>query len=159
LTLDRPESPRWAHGPRPRRPAQGTEQALLPIGRFARLVGLLIGALRHYDELDLLRPADVGPLTGYRRYRAAQVETALAIRRLGDLELPIEDIRAVLATADPAERHRLLAGHRSRIEARANRLHLVMHHLGELSSGKDRLVAEPDTTNQLIEQDLATLPL
>ena len=32
---------------------------LLPIGRFARLTGLSIGALRHYDELDLLRPIDV----------------------------------------------------------------------------------------------------
>src|SRR5947207_8828982 len=34
---------------------------LIPIGRFARLSGLTIGALRHYDELDLLRPADVDP--------------------------------------------------------------------------------------------------
>ena len=30
---------------------------LLSIGRFARLAGLSVGALRHYDELDLLRPA------------------------------------------------------------------------------------------------------
>ena len=42
---------------------------LLPIGRFARLAGLSVGALRHYDELDLLRPAEVDEITGYRRYR------------------------------------------------------------------------------------------
>ena len=41
---------------------------LLPIGRFARLSGLSVGALRHHDELDLLRPADVASSTGYRRY-------------------------------------------------------------------------------------------
>ena len=42
---------------------------LLPIGRFARLTGLSVGALRHYDELDILRPAEVDRFTGYRRYR------------------------------------------------------------------------------------------
>ena len=34
---------------------------LLTIGRFARLAGLSVGALRHYDELDLLRPAGTDP--------------------------------------------------------------------------------------------------
>lgn len=48
---------------------QGDATDLIPIGRFARLAGLSIGALRHYDELDLLRPADVDRFTGYRRYR------------------------------------------------------------------------------------------
>ena len=45
---------------------------LLPIGQFARLTGLTIGALRHYDELDVLRPADVDRFSGYRRYRRDQ---------------------------------------------------------------------------------------
>ena len=31
------------------------ERELITIGRFGRLVGLSIGALRHYDELGLLR--------------------------------------------------------------------------------------------------------
>lgn len=42
---------------------------LLVIGRFARLVGLSVGALRHYDDLDIMRPASVDPETGYRSYR------------------------------------------------------------------------------------------
>lgn len=122
-------------------------EELIPIGRFARLAGLSIGALRHYDELGLLRPADVDPVTGYRRYRRDQLEVALVIRRLRDLELPIDEIRAVLATDDPAEQRRLLGRQRSRIEARSNRLHLVLHHLTQLSSGKDRLVPDQQTSH------------
>jgi DNA-binding transcriptional MerR regulator len=76
---------------------------LIPIGRFARLAGLSIGALRHYDELGILRPADVDRFTAYRRYRREQLETARTIRRLRDLELPIDEIRAVLAADDPAD--------------------------------------------------------
>ena len=39
---------------------------LLPIGRFARATRLSVKALRHYDELGLLRPAFVDPSSGYR---------------------------------------------------------------------------------------------
>ena len=49
---------------------------LLSIGQFARLAGLSVGALRHYDELDVLQPAEIDELTGYRRYRAAQLDDA-----------------------------------------------------------------------------------
>ena len=48
----------------------------LVIGRFARLTGLSVGALRHYDEVDLLRPTLVDPETGYPSYRRDQLETA-----------------------------------------------------------------------------------
>jgi DNA-binding transcriptional MerR regulator len=127
---------------------------LLPIGRFARLAGLSIGALRHYDELDLLRPAEVDRTTGYRRYRRDQLEVAQAIRRLRDLEVPIDEIRSVLAADDPGDQRRRLAHHRTRIEARTNRLHLVMHVLNQISTGKERLV--PDQTAEPGDIDAAT---
>jgi len=66
---------------------------LLPIGRFARVSGLSIGALRHYDEVSLLRPAVVDRDTGYRRYRAEQLAVARLIARLRDLEVPLDEIR------------------------------------------------------------------
>ena len=91
---------------------------LLPIGQFARLAGLSVGALRHYDELDLLHPAEVDPFTGYRRYRREQVANAQIIGRLRELELPLDEIREVLAIDDPAARARRLESHRARIEAR-----------------------------------------
>lgn len=127
---------------------------LLPIGRFARLTGLTIGALRHYDELDVLRPADVDPSSGYRRYRRDQLDTGRAIARLRELEVPIEEIRRILATDDPAEQRRRLAEHRSRVEARTNRLQRLMHVLQQLSTGKEPLVSE--TTAKVAPLDIAT---
>ncbi len=113
---------------------------LLSIGRFARLAGLSVGALRHYDELDLLRPADTDRFTGYRRYRRAQLETARTIARLRDLELPLDQIREILAMDDPAERRRRLATHRARIEARTNRLTRLLHVVGRMTDGKDPIM-------------------
>jgi DNA-binding transcriptional MerR regulator len=62
---------------------------LLPIGRFARLTGLTVKALRHYDEVGLLRPAAVDPASGYRLYAPEQGARAEAIRRLRRLELNV----------------------------------------------------------------------
>jgi DNA-binding transcriptional MerR regulator len=136
---------------------------LLVIGRFARLVGLSVGALRHYDDLDILRPAWVDPETGYRSYRRDQLETARLIVRLRDLEVPLEGIRAYLGTDDPAERRRLLTDHRRRIEARTFRLQYVLHVVGRLladprgsADPKEVITMTTPTTDALSDIDGAT---
>ena len=139
-----------------------TDAELLVIGRFARLAGLSVGALRHYDDLDILRPAWVDPETGYRSYRRDQIETARVIVRLRDLEVPLEGIRAYLGTDDPAERRRLLVDHRRRIEARTFRLQYVLHAVGRLAADpanpepKEASTMTAPTTDALTELDGAT---
>lgn len=120
----------------------GTDRDLIPIGRFARLAGLSVGALRHYDELDLLRPADVDRFTGYRRYRPEQLEVARAIARLRDLEIPLEEIRGVLGSDDPAAQRRQVAGHAERVQARVDREVHILHVLRQLSQGREPIVSE-----------------
>ncbi len=129
---------------------------LLPIGRFARLSGLSVGALRHYDELDLLRPARTDPFTSYRLYRRDQLAAARTIVRLRDLEVPLETIRELLATDDPAERRRLLREHRTRIEARTFRLQRVLHILGQLSSEDPTPMTTSTASTEPTELDPAT---
>ena len=128
----------------------------LPIGRFARLSGLSIGALRHYDELDLLRPARTDPFTNYRLYRRDQLAAARTIVRLRDLEVPLETIRELLATDDPAERRRLLREHRTRIESRTFRLQRVLHILGQLSSEDPIAMTTQTASTEPTELDPAT---
>jgi DNA-binding transcriptional MerR regulator len=130
---------------------------LLVIGRFARLAGLTVGALRHYDELDLLRPASVDPSTGYRSYRRDQLEDARTIVRLRDLEVPLETIRAYLGSDDPGTRRRLLADHRARIEARTFRLQHILHAVGRLAGDPPEAIAmTAPTLDSLTDVDGAT---
>jgi DNA-binding transcriptional MerR regulator len=106
----------------------GDEQ--LPIGRFARLAGLSIGALRHYDQRGLLTPSSVHPDTGYRSYARSQLDAARLIARLRELDMPLPEIRAVL-TAGAGERRKRMAAHRSRMEARTVRLQRIVHQLNQ----------------------------
>jgi carboxypeptidase Q len=74
--------------------------SLLAIGDFARATHLSVKTLRHYHESGLLEPADVDPQNGYRRYTADQISTAQIIRRFRDLDMPLNDIHAVLTAPD-----------------------------------------------------------
>jgi hypothetical protein len=56
---------------------------LVPIGRFARLSGLTVKALRHYDAVGLLRPAYVDDSSGYRYYALPQARAAEAMDAAG----------------------------------------------------------------------------
>lgn len=88
----------------------------LPIGDFSRATHLSVKTLRHYHRVGLLAPADVDPDTGHRRYTTEQIPTAQVIRRFRALEMPLDDIRAVLSAADVATRNELIAAHLSRLE-------------------------------------------
>lgn len=108
----------------------GMDAELLSIGRFARLTGLSIGALRHYHELDLLHPARIDPHTGYRSYARAQAEEARLIANLRALGLPLPQVREVLA-ANPAERRAALSAHRTRLGAALARTQRQIHWLNQ----------------------------
>jgi DNA-binding transcriptional MerR regulator len=87
---------------------------LLSIGAFAASTGLSIAALRHYDEIGLLKPARVDPDTGYRRYAPAQLDQARLVCGLRAVDLPIDEIRAVLGNGQ-AEVRSALSAHRDRL--------------------------------------------
>ena len=89
---------------------------LMTIGRFARLTGLSVGTLRHYDEVGLLVPASVDPASGYRRYRRDQAGQARHIRMLRWDDLPIEEIRQVINDETGMVARGVLTGHRRRLE-------------------------------------------
>lgn len=95
---------------------------MIGIGAFSLLTGLSVSALRHYDEVGLLKPARVDPDSGYRYYEPAQVISGRIVRELRSVELPIEQIRAVLATGDLA----ILAAHRNDLAVTLDRIDQLM---------------------------------
>ena len=109
--------------------------ALLPIGRFARLSGLTVKALRHYDALGLLSPARIDPTTRHRWYSSDQLEPARRIRRLRELGVPLPAVRAVLGASDGGRE--LLIGYRRDVEAQLARDQRILHGLVHLIEGDD----------------------
>src|SRR5215216_1966620 len=79
------------------------QKDLLSTGAFADLTRLSLKALRLYNQLDILRPVFTDPQTGYRYYGPDQILRARMIRNMRDMDMPLAEIRRVLAVADVSQ--------------------------------------------------------
>ncbi|CAL2057601.1 putative MerR-family transcriptional regulator [Streptomyces murinus] len=112
---------------------------LLTIGAFAARARLSAKALRLYDRLGLLAPAYVDASSGYRYYRAAQVERARLVALLRQLDMPLARI-AEVAGAEGAAAARLLDAYWADVEARvAGQRTLAEYLRGRLSGRSDEM--------------------
>jgi DNA-binding transcriptional MerR regulator len=96
---------------------------LMTTGEFARRSRLSVKALRLYDRSGLLRPAEVQPGNGYRRYAERQLYAARLIALLRRLDMPLSQIAEILAAgagdgSGGARAGDLLAGYWTDVERR-----------------------------------------
>src|SRR5882757_1571921 len=110
------------------------------IGDFSRATHLSVKTLRHYHDVGLLEPNEVDPATGYRYYSEQQIPTAQVIRRLRGLQMPIAEVKAVLAARDSDARNRLIVAHLDRLESELARTNAAV---GELRDLLERRTAAP----------------
>jgi DNA-binding transcriptional MerR regulator len=91
---------------------------LVPIGRFSKMTRLSVKALRLYDEIGLLPPTQVDPASGYRYYALGQANRAEAVRILRSVDMPLDEILAVLEADDAEAVHKQLVAHREKLADR-----------------------------------------
>ena len=103
--------------------------AELTVGEFSRMTHLSIKTLRHYHQVGLLEPAQVNPDTGYRYYTPEQIPQAQVIRRLRDLEMPVPEVKVVLAANDQSARNAVIAAHLDRLETELDKIHTAVDSL------------------------------
>lgn len=99
---------------------------MFSIGEFARLGGVSVRTLRHYDEIGLLRPAQVDPDTGYRGYLASQLGRLNRILALKELGLSLTQARRLLDGITLDELQGMLILRRAQLE---HELHEHQNHL------------------------------
>jgi DNA-binding transcriptional MerR regulator/effector-binding domain-containing protein len=121
------------------------------IGDFSRASHLSVKTLRHYHEVGLLPPSEVDPGNGYRYYSERQIPQAQVIRRLRGLQMPVAEVKAVLAADDPEQRNQLIVAHLDRLEAELDRTRAAV---GELRD----LLERPDGGARVEHRSVAATP-
>lgn len=102
------------------------------IGDFSRASHLSVKTLRHYHEVGLLEPSDVDPDNGYRYYSEDQIPAAQVIRRLRGLQMPLAEVKSVLAASDSDARNRLIVEHLDRLELELEQTRTAVEELRSL---------------------------
>ncbi|MFJ4694047.1 MerR family transcriptional regulator [Streptomyces sp. NPDC088766] len=112
------------------------DEALLTIGAFAARARLSAKALRLYDRLGLLPPAQVDEVSGYRYYRAGQVERARLVAMLRQLDMPLARVAEVIDAADGDEAAGRLAAYWADVETRLAAQRTLAEYLRGRLSGR-----------------------
>ena len=91
---------------------------MLKIGEFSKLSRVSVRMLRHYDEIGLLKPAEIDRFTDYRYYREDQLPTAGRIAALKDMGFSLADIVRILEVYDDREKlEKFFAARQEELEA------------------------------------------
>ena len=77
---------------------------MLKIGDFSKLSRVSVRMLRHYDDIGLLKPAEIDTFTGYRYYREEQLFIIGRITALKDMGFSLADIIRILENYDDKEK-------------------------------------------------------
>ena len=99
------------------------------VRQVAKMSGVSVRTLHHYDQIGLLKPASVGE-NGYRYYGREELLRLQQILFHRELEFPLEAIRAVLAAPD-FDRKEALRRHRTRLDAEARRYRRLLRTLDD----------------------------
>ena len=107
------------------------------IGDFSQLGQVSIRTLRLYDEMNLLKPAQIDKFTGYRYYSIEQLprlnrilalkDLGLSLEQIGDLlkrDLPADQLRGMLTLkqAEIAQQVQSMQAQMRRVEARLKQI-------------------------------------
>jgi len=108
---------------------------LVPIGDFSRMTHLSVKALRFYHDQGLLEPTRIDPATGYRFYDPRQVPVAQVIRRFRDLDMPLDQVKAVLKAPDLETRTKEIIAHLTAMEEKLAEMQMSVASLRTLLEG------------------------
>jgi DNA-binding transcriptional MerR regulator len=108
-----------------------TDRRNLTVGAVARLAGVTVRTLHHYDEIGLLTPSDRSD-AGYRRYADADLERLQRILFYRELGFGLDQIKVVMtdghadASAHLRRQHAMLLDRIGRLQRMAAAVELAM---------------------------------
>ena len=117
---------------------------MFTVGELARLTGVTVRTLHHYDAIDLVSPSS-RTAAGYRMYVAADVVRLQQVLLFRELGMPLEEIAHAIAGADPRA---LLQQHRAALVAKRARIDAMLAALDAYTEGDPM---QPDDVTSMFD--------
>jgi DNA-binding transcriptional MerR regulator len=90
------------------KPTARKVEPMLKIGPFSRIAQVPVSLLRYYADIDLLKPSQIDPFTGYRYYELSQLPTLNRVLALRDLGLSLDQIKVMVSEGVSADELRAM---------------------------------------------------
>ena len=102
----------------------------------SEITGVSIRTLRYYDEIGLLKPAELTD-AGYRLYDNRALERLQEIMFFKELEIPLEDIKKIMDNPN-YDKEQVLLAQKTVLEQKRNRLNGIIELITDVM--KDQLL-------------------
>lgn len=132
------------------------------IGKLSKLTGVHIQSLRYYDELGILKPAHIDPVTSYRYYAFFHVRIVEAIQYCVDLGIPLKQFPDFVKEKDGEINYSNLIEYGTEVTKQKmsqiqNRLHFLENVQSEISHAEECICN--DLTKSFLPEKLCwTIP-
>lgn len=120
------------------------------IGEFARLTGMPISVLRHYDKEGLLCPSHVDYFSGYRDYTADQLGQVRKIELLKSGGLSLKEIRAILERTGDSK---FIKGILDRRESEYQSMLAAISEVKRMFEKEEKRLATGEESRAVLERD------
>lgn len=123
------------------------------ISEFAKMTGVSTDTLRYYDKINLFKPTDIDPKTGYRYYTLKEFEEIGVIQTLQTLGVSLKEIKHHLENKTFFSSYMLLSKQYADIDRKIAELIQLKSYLSEkLSTLED--VMNNNSNNEVIIKDV-----
>ncbi|MDE7324808.1 MAG: MerR family transcriptional regulator [Lachnospiraceae bacterium] len=102
---------------------------MLQIGEFSNVCQVSVKTLHHYDRIGLLVPAQVDCFTGYRYYKAEQIDTMNYIKRLKRYGFSLEEIQHLITVSDRMELAGALQKQKEKLRRKQQEMAVILNEL------------------------------
>lgn len=123
----------------------------ITIGEMAKLCGVSVRTLHHYDERGLLPPAEVSADSGYRWYGEPEIRRLQEILLLRELDFSLQEIREILSS--PAyDRKEALKRQRELLRLKRQRLDRLLDLIDDNLKGEENMDFQAFDAKELNEK-------
>ena len=100
---------------------------IFSIGDISRIFNISPATLRYYDAIDLFKPSQTDPQSGYRYYSIDQFEKLSKIRYLRQMGVPLKETKNICEQMTPENYLQLLKKQHEKAVQEYNRLQTVIN--------------------------------
>lgn len=117
------------------------------IKEVSNISGLSIAALRYYDEIELLKPANYSE-SGYRLYDNNSIEKLQQILFFRELDIPLAEIKKIMENRT-YNKEQVLLNQKALLERKRNRLNGIIELITDVVKGVNTMSFEAFNNNDI----------
>ena len=127
------------------------KEKLYTIGEISELTGVSVKSIRHYCNIQILKPCKIDESNNYRYFNEYQMVDILLIKKLRELDFSLNTIKDCFITKDNNKLNELLLTKKKQVQDEIEKLKKVDFKVDELLENLGYILKQDEVNNFNVE--------